>query len=92
MASFVVQGHADRILQVTTSKKRPNPAVGYPIVSFTWGLFYQRGNGAKQQALQKTVAYILSDAAQAQAPGLGYISLPQPVLKQARQALSTIQP
>jgi phosphate transport system substrate-binding protein len=70
----------------------PNPAVGYPIVSFTWGLFYQRGNGAKQQALQKTVAYILSDAAQAQAPGLGYISLPQPVLKQARQALSTIQP
>jgi phosphate transport system substrate-binding protein len=70
----------------------PNPAVGYPIVSFTWGLFYQRGNGAKQQALQKTFAYILSDAAQAQAPGLGYISLPQPVLKQARQALSTIQP
>jgi phosphate transport system substrate-binding protein len=36
--------------------------------------------------------YILSDAAQAQAPGLGYISLPQPVLKQARQALTTIQP
>jgi len=70
----------------------PNPAVGYPIVTFTWGLFYQRGNGAKQQALQKTFAYILSDAAQAQAPGLGYISLPQPVLKQARQALTTIQP
>jgi len=70
----------------------PNPAVGYPIVTFTWGLFYQRGNGAKRQALQKAFAYILSDAAQAQAPGLGYISLPQPVLKQARQALTTIQP
>ena len=69
----------------------PNPAVGYPIVTFTWGLFYQRGNGAKQQALQKTFAYILSDGAQAQAPGLGYISRPQPVRKQARPALPTIQ-
>lgn len=70
----------------------PNPAVGYPLVTFTWGLFYQRGNGAKQQALLKTFTYILSDAAQTQAPGLGFISLPQPVLKQARQALTTIQP
>ena len=70
----------------------PNPAVGYPIVTFTWGLFYRQGNGAKQQTLQKTFAYILSDPAQAQAPGLGYISLPQPVLHQARQALTTIKP
>ena len=70
----------------------PNPAVGYPIVTFTWGLFYRRGNGAKHQALQKTFDYILSDAAQAQAPGLGYISLPHRVLKQARQVLTTIQP
>jgi phosphate transport system substrate-binding protein len=83
---------ASIVITSNLTGSEPNPTVGYPLVTFTWGLFYQRGNGAKQQTIQKTFQYLLSEEAQAQAPGLGYISLPQPVLKQARQALTTIQP
>ena len=68
----------------------PNPSAGYPIVTFTWILLYKSGNGAKQPGLQKAFGYTLSDAAQAEAPGLGYVSLPAPVLERARQALGTI--
>ena len=68
----------------------PNPAAGYPIVTFTWVLLYKSGNGAKLPALQKAFGYALSDKAQAQAPGLGYISLPAPVLQKARAALATV--
>ncbi len=70
----------------------PNPAVGYPIVTFTWVLLNKTGNGSKLAALQKAFGYALSDAAQAQAPGLGYISLPPSVLAKARQALAGVQP
>jgi len=49
-----------------------------------------RRNGAKLPALQKTFRYTLSDAAQAGAPALGYISLPAPVLQKARAALATV--
>jgi len=68
----------------------PNPGTGYPIVSFTWVLLYKSGNGAKLPALQKAFAYALSDQAQAEAPGLGYISLPAPVLQKTRKALATV--
>ncbi|MEB3234854.1 MAG: phosphate ABC transporter substrate-binding protein PstS [Cyanobacteriota bacterium] len=68
----------------------PNPSAGYPIVTFTWVLLYKSGNGAKLPALQKAFGYALSDKAQTQAPGLGYISLPAPVLDKARQALKTV--
>lgn len=68
----------------------PNPTTGYPIVTFTWVLLYRSGNGAKLPALQKAFGYALSDKAQAQAPGLGYISLPAPVLQQARTALARV--
>jgi phosphate transport system substrate-binding protein len=68
----------------------PNPKAGYPIVTFTWVLLYKSGNGAKLPALQKAFGYALSDKAQAQAPGLGYISLPKPVLQKARAALATV--
>ena len=68
----------------------PNPSAGYPIVTFTWVLLYKSGNGSKLPALQKTFGYTLSDKAQSQAPGLGYISLPAPVLQRAREALQTV--
>ena len=68
----------------------PNPTAGYPIVTFTWVLLYKSGNGAKLSGLQKAFGYALSDKAQAEAPGLGYISLPAPVLQKARKALSTV--
>jgi len=68
----------------------PNPANGYPIVTFTWVLLNKTGNGTKLPSLQKAFGYALSDAAQAQAPELGYISLPPAVLEKARAALSTL--
>ena len=68
----------------------PNPTAGYPIVTFTWVLLYKSGNGAKLPVLQKAFGYALSDKAQAEAPGLGYISLPAPVLQKARKALATV--
>jgi phosphate transport system substrate-binding protein len=53
----------------------PNPSAGYPIVTFTWVLLYKNGNAAKLPSLQRTFGYALSDAAQQQALGLGYIPL-----------------
>ena len=70
----------------------PNPKAGYPIVTFTWILLYKNGNGAKLAGLRNAFGYTLSDAAQAGAPALGYVSLPAPVLAKSRQALTTIQP
>lgn len=68
----------------------PNPAAGYPIVTFTWVLLYRSGNGDKLAPLQRSFGYALSEAAQRQAPGLGYVSLPDPVLTKARAALDTL--
>jgi len=70
----------------------PNPPAGYPIVTFTWVLLNKSGNGARLPALQAAFRYALSDGAQAQAPELGYISLPAPVLRQARTALASVGP
>jgi phosphate transport system substrate-binding protein len=70
----------------------PNPKAGYPIVTFTWILLYRSGNGAKLPALQNAFGYTLSDAAQAGAPALGYVSLPSPVLEKARKALASVTP
>jgi phosphate transport system substrate-binding protein len=66
----------------------PNPSAGHPIVTFTWVLLYKSGKGAKLAALQRTINDALSDVAQRQAPGLGYISLPASVLAKARQTLA----
>jgi phosphate transport system substrate-binding protein len=70
----------------------PNPVKGYPIVTFSWILFYQTGNGSKHEALTKAFNYALSDQAQAMAPGLGFISLPADVLAKGRTALAGIKP
>ena len=68
----------------------PNPSAGYPIVTFTWVLLYRSGNGAKLAALQRTINYALSDGAQRQAPGLGYIPLPAGVITKAKAALAGV--
>ena len=70
----------------------PNPNAGYPIVTFTWVLLYKNGNAAKLAALQRTFNYALSDAAQKQAPALGYIPLPAPVLAKAKDGLASVGP
>ena len=68
----------------------PNPKAGYPIVTFTWILLYKSGNGDKLKSLQQAFNYTLSDAAQANAPALGYVSLPANVLQKARAAVASI--
>jgi len=70
----------------------PNPAKGYPIVTFSWILLYKSGNGAKHDGLNKVFSYTLSEPAQAMAPGLGFISLPVDVVAKAKVALGTVQP
>jgi phosphate transport system substrate-binding protein len=70
----------------------PNPPAGYPIVTFSWILLYKTGNGPKHEALNKAFSYTLSEPAQAMAEGLGFISLPRPILEKGRGALATIQP
>jgi phosphate transport system substrate-binding protein len=69
----------------------PNPQKGYPIVTFTWILLYQQGNGDKTDGIKKAFDFTLSDQAQAMAPDLGYITLPAEVTTRAREALATIQ-
>ncbi|MFM7169437.1 MAG: phosphate ABC transporter substrate-binding protein PstS [Cyanobium sp.] len=70
----------------------PNPKVGYPIVTFSWILLYQSGNGSKHDTIDKVFGYTLSEPAQAMAGDLGFISLPAPVLERSRAALATVKP
>ena len=70
----------------------PNPASGYPIVTFSWILLYKTDNGPKHDAINKVFGYTLSDPAQAMAGDLGFISLPTAVLEKGRAALATVQP
>ena len=69
----------------------PNPAKGYPIVSLTWILLNQQGNGVKLESVKKAFEFTLSDQAQSMAPQLGYITLPADVLVKARKALAAIR-
>ena len=69
----------------------PNPAKGYPIVTFTWILLYKEGNGDKLKPLQTAFEYTLSPEAQQQAPEIGYVTLPEEVVTKAKTALQTIQ-
>ena len=68
----------------------PNPEGGYPIVTFTWVLAYETGNGDKTAALKKTFEFMLSDTAQSKAPELGYVSLPAEVVEKSLAAMQKI--
>ena len=68
----------------------PNPEGGYPIVTFTWVLAYETGNGDKTAALKKTFEFMLSEEAQSKAPALGYISLPAEVVTKAKGAVEKV--
>jgi phosphate transport system substrate-binding protein len=68
----------------------PNPMKGYPIVTFTWILAYQNGNGAKADLLKKAFTFMLSEKAQSQAPSLGYVSMPAAVIEKAKAAVAQI--
>jgi len=68
----------------------PNPPNGYPIVTFTWVLAYEKGNGDKTDALKKTFEFMLSEKAQSQAPDLGYVTLPAGVVEKSLAAVQKI--
>lgn len=68
----------------------PNPPKGYPIVTFTWVLAYETGNGSKTESLKKTFKFMLSDDTQSQAPELGYVTLPKSVVEKSLAAVEKI--
>ena len=68
----------------------PNPKGGYPIVTFTWVLAYETGNGDKTAALKNTFEFMLSEEAQSMAPELGYVSMPAEVVTKAKAAVEKV--
>jgi phosphate transport system substrate-binding protein len=68
----------------------PNPAKGYPIVTFTWILAYKSGNGEKAESLKKAFTTMLSEPNQALAPELGYVTMPPSVVEKSRAAVALI--
>jgi phosphate transport system substrate-binding protein len=70
----------------------PNPAKGYPIVTFTWILAYETGNGDKTELLKKVFNTMLSEPNQALAPELGYVTMPAAVVEKSTAAVARISP
>ncbi len=63
----------------------------YPIVTFTWLLVYGEYSDASiKDAVTKFVTFGLTDGQQ-YAPELGYVPLPEPVVKKAMAALETVK-
>ncbi|MBV8168692.1 MAG: phosphate ABC transporter substrate-binding protein PstS [Alphaproteobacteria bacterium] len=62
----------------------------YPIVSFTWMLFYKKQDPAKAAVLQKLIDYSLTKG-QTMSDAMGYIPLPQVVVDKVKVAAQAIQ-
>jgi phosphate transport system substrate-binding protein len=61
----------------------------YPIVTYTWQIFYKKYDQKKLAAIQELIKYQLNDG-QKDAESLGYIPLPQNVVAKATSATSNI--
>ena len=68
----------------------PEAEGAYPIVSFTWMLFYEKQDPAKAEILRKLVAYGLTDG-QKIADSMGYIPLPPNVVEKVMAASAKIK-
>ena len=68
----------------------PQAPESYPIVSFTWMLFYQKQDPQKAEYLRKLVAYGLTEG-QKIANSMGYIPLPANVIEKVKAASAKIQ-
>ncbi len=65
----------------------PDGADAYPIVTFTWMLFYkQYDNKDKLEAIQTIANYGLTDG-QKESEALGYVPLPESVVTKAQEAV-----
>jgi phosphate transport system substrate-binding protein len=69
----------------------PKGADAYPIATMTWLLLYKDQDDDKAAALRKLVEYCVSDEAQGQADGLGYIPLPAEVIAKVLDAVKFVQ-
>jgi phosphate transport system substrate-binding protein len=68
----------------------PGGDASYPIVTFTWMLFYKKYDSNKLQALKDVVEYCLTEG-QKTSELLGYIPLPASVVTRNKAALENIQ-
>ena len=68
----------------------PAGADSYPIVSFTWMLFYKDQDDAKAEALRKLVKYGVEQG-QTIADSMGYIPLPEKVQQKVLSAAEFIK-
>jgi phosphate transport system substrate-binding protein len=67
----------------------PSGDDAYPIVTYTWMIFYKKYDANKLAAVQDLIKYGLGDG-QKEAEALGYIPLPQNVIAKATAAISNI--
>lgn len=77
--------------QLRGTDANPAGANSFPIVSLTWVLAYQTGNGSNLDALKETFNYMLSDEAQSISDSLGYVPLPDSVVAKSRAAVASLQ-
>jgi phosphate transport system substrate-binding protein len=68
----------------------PSAPEAYPIVSFTWMLFYQKQDPQKAEYLRKLVAYSMTEG-QKIADSMGYIPLPSSVVEKVMAASAKIK-
>lgn len=69
----------------------PDGDKSYPIATYTWMLFYRKYTDAKKaEALRKMVHWCLTEGQKA-SPKLGYIPLPQNVVKTVEEAAKNIK-
>ncbi|MDR3765206.1 MAG: phosphate ABC transporter substrate-binding protein PstS [Acidobacteriota bacterium] len=67
----------------------PTAADAYPIVTYTWMIFYKKYDAGKLAAVQSLIKYGLSDG-QKDAESLGYIPLPQSTVDKDTAALANL--
>jgi phosphate transport system substrate-binding protein len=68
----------------------PAGADAYPLVNFTWMLFYETGqDAAKVEAIKQMIEYGLTEG-QEMADSLGYIPMPEAVVEKVRAAAANI--
>ncbi|SAY38258.1 phosphate ABC transporter substrate-binding protein PstS [Candidatus Synechococcus spongiarum] len=78
--------------QLRGTDANPAGANSFPIVSLTWVLAYQTGNGRNLDALKEAFNYMLSDEAQAISDSLGYVPLPDSVVAKSKAAVASLRP
>jgi phosphate transport system substrate-binding protein len=69
----------------------PEGAAAYPIVSYTWMLFYKKYSDPKMaEAVREVVKYCLTEG-QKVSDEMGYLPLPGNVVERVAQAVNNIQ-